>query len=742
MARTALHPITAPLTAMLLSGTAAAADQLSFAPVNLAGGGWVTGQAIHPRQADLVYVRTDVGGCYRWDPAGRRWVQLVTTDRMPAAVVEAGKDGSRADSVHAYQVDALGLAPSDPDLVYAAMGGSANGRGWLLKSVDRGGHWQVTGLEVGHAGNAEGRTCGERIAVKPDDPGVVLVGSRTKGLWRSADGGTTWQAVAGIPAGEPVNKVAFGVVVVAFDPGSPNRVYASVAGAGIHRSDDAGLTWRRIAEGWAGDLEVADDGTVVACNGGGFGIRRYRPDGDGAWTALRAPHPDIAEIALDHHRPERIFALRGGFQGFYRSLDGGATWTTLGTDSQAGRANFRSETWKSLPSVAKWRSIGALDVDPLHPERLWLAEGFGMWRCDDAGDAVQAPVFADCSDGIAEMVANDVVCTGGGRIVTAVWDGIGFTQDDPAAAPRRKNVVDEFGSTWSLAQQPGRPGVVAAAVSNHLHWLNPGVWPAISVDGGAGWTPLASVKEGRNTPEDLRFGELVMSADGPDHLVWHPRFGKKAVYHSGDRGATWQRSAIEVDDWDAQFFGSRRRLAADGATPGTVLFYRWKGGDVQRSTDHGATFADAGGRLPTYSYSGQLKAVPGQAGTYLFATGYEFVQASRGLYWTRDAGAVWTRDPVVQDAWVAGFGAPRPGSAVATVFIYGRIADQWGVHRSTDAGLSWETVSGCPLGIFDRVTCLTGDPEVFGKVVIGWSGNGFAVGSPVPAAAGIPVNAR
>ncbi|MCK6487106.1 MAG: hypothetical protein L6R48_01985, partial [Planctomycetes bacterium] len=661
-----MQPTRLAVPALLaLALLAPAAEPLTFTPVRLGGGGFVTGQAIHPRQADLVYARTDVGGCYRWDPAARRWIQLFTDKSMPAAIVEAGDKDACNRASSAYAVAALGLAPSDPRIVYAAAGGAGKGQGWLFKSEDQGAHWQPTTLAAGHAGNGEGRTCGERIAVKPDDPAVVLVGSCAEGLWRSADGGASWAAVAGVPAGEPVDKHHWGVVAVAFDPGTPARVYASVAGAGIHRSDDAGLSWRRIAEGWAGDLEIADDGTVVACGGKGFGIQRYRPEGEGAWTTLKAPAADIGEIALDRQRPQRLFALRSGGKGFFRTLDGGASWTALGTNTQeqAARANFRTASWKAAPSVAGWRSIGALDLDPHHPERLWLAEGFGMWRCDDAGDAVQAPLFDDCSDGIEEMVANDVVAAGGGRLITAVWDGIGFTQSDPSVVPRAKNLADEFSSTWALAQQPGHPATVAAVVSSHLHWLKPGVWPGLTTDGGTTWTPFAAVKEGQNTPPDLRFGEMVMSADGPEHLIWHPRFGKKAVYWSADRGASWQRAALEVDDWDAMFFGSRRRLAADGATPGTALFYRWKQGDVQRTTDHGATWADSGGRLPVSTFHSQLKAVPGQAGTYLFATGWDFRQPSRGLYWSRDAGATWARDPAVQDAWVAGFGAPRPGGS-------------------------------------------------------------------------------
>jgi hypothetical protein len=55
------------------------------------------------------------------------------------------------------------------------------------------------------------------------------------------------------------------------------------------------------------------------------------------------------------------------------------------------------------------------------------------------------------------------------------------------------------------------------------------------------------------------------------------------------------------------------------------------------------------------------------------------------------------------------------------------------VWRSSDAGASWDRVADYPLGLFDTVTTVTGDPEVFGKVYVGFAGNSFAVGAPADA---------
>ena len=64
--------------------------------------------------------------------------------------------------------------------------------------------------------------------------------------------------------------------------------------------------------------------------------------------------------------------------------------------------------------------------------------------------------------------------------------------------------------------------------------------------------------------------------------------------------------------------------------------------------------------------------------------------------------------------------------------MFGRSAadSAWGVWRSTDEGATWDRVAGYPLGIFDSVTVIAGDSEIFGRVYIGWSGNSFAYGEP------------
>jgi hypothetical protein len=711
-------------------------------PVRIGGGGWVTGLVVHPTTPNLIVARTDVGGAYKWDAATSSWTQLVTTERFPTDFLNASSGNPGVSRTVAYQVESIALAPSDPSRIFLAAGSSTTGAGRLFRSTDGGASFALTNLSVPMAGNADFRYAAERLAVKPDDASIVLFGSRNAGLWRSTDGGVNWTLVPAtqIPFGASVDGTPVGINAVLFDLATPSRVYASVAGDGVYRSDDAGLTWTQILGGgiWPFELEISQGIVFAAGPINGFGVRRYDPATNTWSTRHPAEDTDIQEIAVDPANASRLYAAGGGFKNFYRSTDGGLTWTSLGThtSSASGRANFQSPFgWKMSSTLREWLSMGTLAFDPHYPGRLWFAEGMGVWRSDDIAGSNPAPVFHDVSHGIEEMVANDAIALPGGRLVTAVWDRLGFVHTDLTTAPSAQlGLSNKFLSGWALATSPSAPDFVAVIGTDH-HNIN-GVMAGRSFDGGATWTRFGSITaSGVNNPSELRYGELVASATNVNHLAWLPRHGAQILRYTTDGGATWQNSSVVLDDWNAFFFGNRRRLAADGAIGGKFYLYQWTNGAVLASTDGGATFADTGGRLSSYTYHSQLKGVPGHANHLWFAAGRDLPAATHSLRRSTDGGATWQSIPFFDQAWAFGYGKSAAPGGYPTVFVYGRAASgaAWGVWRSSDAGASWARVADYPLGLFDTVTTVTGDPEVFGKVYVGFSGNSFAFGAPATA---------
>jgi hypothetical protein len=199
----------------------------------------------------LVYARTDVSGAYRWDAAGERWVPIT--------------DWIGPENANLMGIESLALDPSDPNRVYLAAGTYSAGPAAILRSTDQGRSFLRSDVPFKMGGNEAGRFNGERLAVDPNQGAILFFGSRSAGLWRSADYGATWRKVDSFPASESANPAAsagesrprfgfgdqpVGIVGVVFDPsgggrGSPTpalHAAVSTAATNLYRSCDAGAT--------------------------------------------------------------------------------------------------------------------------------------------------------------------------------------------------------------------------------------------------------------------------------------------------------------------------------------------------------------------------------------------------------------------------------------------------------------------------------------------------------------------
>ena len=106
------------LSAMVLfTPTVKAADVTASAPymwssVAIGGGGFTTGIVAHPKEPNLLYARSDVGGVYRWDDNAKTWISLM------------GSFG--IDQRNYFGVDGIAPDPNNPDVVYIAAGKDIN----------------------------------------------------------------------------------------------------------------------------------------------------------------------------------------------------------------------------------------------------------------------------------------------------------------------------------------------------------------------------------------------------------------------------------------------------------------------------------------------------------------------------------------------------------------------------------------------------------------------------------------
>ena len=195
----------------------------------------MTGTLFHPSEPDLFYVKTDVGGMYRWQESSRSWKQLL-------------QDFGRGYE-EVFAVESIAVHPSDPDKLYFA------GNDQLFISNDRGDSWAETNFSYRTEGNSRWRFAGERLAVDPRNSNVIYYGTMEDGLVRSLNGGGNWGRRNDVPLGDVVHEnFAAGVTTVLIDGrtgqnGRSKTVIAATAGQGIWRSNDAGNNFSEITGG-------------------------------------------------------------------------------------------------------------------------------------------------------------------------------------------------------------------------------------------------------------------------------------------------------------------------------------------------------------------------------------------------------------------------------------------------------------------------------------------------------------
>ncbi len=682
--------------------------------VKIGGGGFVTGIVIHPKAAEVMYARTDVGGLYRWDVANQDWNQMLSMDSVGQKV--------------SLSVESIALDANNPNTVYAATGAYTHKElGNILKSVDGGNSWQVLDISLPMGGNGEWRWVGERLAVDPHNSKIVYFGSRTDGLWRSQDGGQSWSQIdtSVVPIGDSfgaANNQA-GVTFVEFDPSSPGVTYVGIAGKGVYQTTDGGNNWQSL-DGISDSLipqqgEVNGDGELVVTL---FGSQEGSNNG-GIWNFDGYVWSDItpksgknyAGLTVSDSDPNTLFSVSYPMtpNDIYRSTDGGDTWTALNNQQQG-------LDW--YPDWSFWTLSGDLAVDPSNSGRVWLSNGFGVWKTEEA--QADNSNWSVQVDGIEETVPFDAVSTpGGASLITAIADFDGFRHTDLNTTPSKNHSDGNFSTTTSISYSPSNPDFLARASSSHHDYSQ---YSGFSWDNGVTWQKFASIENG-NHPNDLSFGNIAVSANDTSNIVWQGS-NWAVPYYTKDGGQNWNR----INFFD-QFGGGahthlwnrQQALAADTVNDGTFYIYHHTGGQVLRTQDGGESWsvANQDSLLPSGVWAGaNIKATPGKAGDVWISLD------EKGLYRSTDAGENFTQISGVEDADAIGFGKAASGTNNPTVFVSGEIEGQMGIFGSTDMGANWVQVEDLPSELIIDVTSVTGDMNTFGRVYLGLNTNGFVYG--------------
>jgi photosystem II stability/assembly factor-like uncharacterized protein len=289
--------------------------------------------AVAPSDSNVIYagtgetaIRIDVShgdGVYRSTDAGKTWRHLGLADTRFIGKIR----------VH----------PRDPDTVYVAALGHAFGRNderGVFKSTDGGATWRKVLFKSDKAGAVD-------LSMDATNPRILYAaiweayrsfwqissGGPDSGLWRSNDGGETWEDISDKPG---LPKGIKGKIGVAASPAQAGRVWALVEHAtagGLYRSDDGGEKWEQVSDNkdligraWYYMHITADpqDPDTVYVNNFSFW---KSTDGGKTFSAIDTPHGDNIDLWIDPRNPRRM--IQGNDGGANASLNGGASWSTI-----------------------------------------------------------------------------------------------------------------------------------------------------------------------------------------------------------------------------------------------------------------------------------------------------------------------------------------------------------------------------------------------------------------------------
>ena len=679
--------------------------------VEIVGGGFVPGILFHPAQKDLLYARTDIGGAYRWDAPTARWIPL--------------NDWIAKDNWNYTGIESIGLDPNDPNRLYLAGGTytqSWASNGAIFRSTDQGATFEVTPMPFKMGGNEDGRHAGERLAVDPADGSRLFFGSRSAGLWKSIDYGATWAKVTGFPASASTNNI--GLIFVVFDNStSPGALYvgASNAAVGLYRSLDGGDTWQQVDGQPTGFLPnhgvVAVDGSLYITYGDQPGPNSmtkgavWKYDTRAAvWTDVSPVQPTsriplgYGSIALDLANPGTLVVAtmdRWSIgDDIFRSTDGGATWAGMSGKSQRDDSPSPWITFGGTRSSFGWW-IGGLAIDPFNSGHVLYTTGATVWGTDEA-TSTDTIHWTPRAQGLEETAVLDLVSPpSGANLLSALGDIGGFRHDDLTVTPPAGMFTGPvFVTTSSLDFAELNPSVVVRVgyAGNNVRT------GAISNDGGSSWRPFGSV------PRGAQAGTIAISASGAT-MVWTPT-SNGSVYVSTDQGDTWNV---------AMGISSGSRVVADRVN--ALKFYAVDNGTgrVVISADGGLTFAT---RSLPFPKSIGLRATPGIEGDFWYV-------ANGGLYHSTDGGATLVRVTTVQSIDNIGFGKSATDGGYPALYMIGQVAGGKAVYRSDDMAATWVKIND-DQHQYSTSGVIIGDPRIYGRVYVGNNGRGITYGDPAP----------
>ncbi|HEX7253869.1 MAG TPA: hypothetical protein VF376_13385 [Thermoanaerobaculia bacterium] len=611
--------------------------------------------------------------------------------------------------------------PSHPATIYAGTGQG------VYKSTDGGATWSASGagMPTAHV---------QTIIIDPTATNTLYAGTLTpvgapsQGIFKTTDGAATWSAINNglidpISSFSPVD-----VAVLAFDPSNSKTLLAGTISSEIYKSTDGGATWQaKTNGGFDLGLQVssiqfnpAAPKTVYAASNNGL---LQSTDGGEDWAFYGDSGTPFFAIAIDSTNPSVIYGGDNTGFGMLKSTDGGNHWVQMNN---------------GLPiSQGAWPFINTLAIDPTNHSIVYAGTYGGGVFVTNNGAASWSSASSGLRSAYVETFAFEASPS---RILAGTLGGGVYQSQDGAQTWTTLDNGLELSLIYEVALDPGTPGTVYAGAFDGVHqsvdggqtwqlkanglpvdpvdaivvvsgsqekWLAGTLGGGLfkSTDGGATWAASA---QGLN---DSFIGALFVDPNNSS-IVYagtaHPDASSERVYKSNDGGNTWSQTTLDASVYPIDF------LAVNPGNSSQVIAGSNNVAAYFQSTDAGKTWATVN---PSSNCGGVNGFLFNPAGSTLYLAG------STGVCRTTDNGKTWNQAAVGTSAVTSLALDPIQSSTLYAGSALNATAYTGAVFRSTDGGQTWAPLgSGFPAA---SASSLVMDPS--GTLRAGTRGAGVAL---------------
>jgi photosystem II stability/assembly factor-like uncharacterized protein len=649
-------------------------EWISRGPTNI--GGRVTGIALHPTNSNIIYAGAADGGVFKSTDGGLTWDVLT-------------------DQFITLSVGDVAIDPNNPNTVYVGLG-EANLAGdnydgdGVYRTTDAGASWTNIGL-------AQTKRIG-RVAVHPANSDIIFVAGAgaqfsadsARGVYRTTDGGATWEKVLYI-------SDSTSAIDLRINPVHPDTIFAAMwermrwptrrkAGgqtSGLYRSTDIGMTWTELTSGLPSGANVGRIGITICA---------------ASTNVLYATYTDSV----------------GWLDAIYKTTDGGDSWyQTSGQPSSWLYSNFG------------WY-FGQIRVHPSNPDIAFVL-GVPLYRTTNGGNS-----WADVSDiqhvdhhalefdpsNLSHIVdGNDggvYYSTNGGSIwiksynlpitqfYAATIDELnpqrtyGGTQDNGTLRTMSGSLDD-----WDMIY--GGDGfycIVDHTNSNVIYAESQYGNLGKSTNGGNSFYPAMN---GISSGDRMNWSTPVIM-DPNDNLVLY--YGANRLYRTSDGAGSWIAISDDLTNGPGSgnlIYGTITTVAV-ARTDGNVVYVGTDDANVWVTIDGGMNWTSIDTGLPD-RWVTRVAVDPNDASVaYVTFSGYRYDSPLPHVYRTTDYGSTWNN--------IASNLPEVPVNAIVidpenTARLY--VGTDYGVYYTTDTGASWQPLgTGLPFSAVDDLVLHNG----------------------------------